>query len=341
MSHEVEKMFYVGETPWHGLGTPIPEDEKLSIEKGIVCAGQDWEVGLAPLAIPVPKPEELENLQNNEDWNPCEWAGLAEQRVARFATYRKTDGAILGTVGPQYRPLQNIDAFKFFEPILEANEAELHTAGSLSGGAKVWILAKLNRDPIAIGGNDDIVKFLLLSNSHDGTTSVRVGFTPIRTVCANTLAMAHRNELSSLIRVRHGKGTKEKLEKIREIMNVANATFEATAEQYNLLAGRDICRADLEKYVQVVLEIKPNAKGEISTKGQNILNSVYEAFDGGGDGGKLMPEGSTWWRAYNALNTRLNHFAGNKRETRLRSLWFGGNATVNQRALQTAVKMVS
>jgi hypothetical protein len=53
MSHEVENMFYVGETPWHGLGTPIPAGKKLSIEEGIVEAGQNWEVGLAPLCVAI------------------------------------------------------------------------------------------------------------------------------------------------------------------------------------------------------------------------------------------------------------------------------------------------
>jgi phage/plasmid-like protein (TIGR03299 family) len=345
MSHEVENMFYVGETPWHGLGTPIPAGKKLSIEEGIVEAGQNWEVGLAPLCVAIPTAEENpprpENLENNEDWNPCDWANLAQERVKRFATYRKTDGSILGTVGPHYRPLQNIDAFKFFEPILEAEEAELHTAGSLCGGAKVWILAQLNRDPLTIGKTkDEIIKFLLLSNSHDGTTSVRVGFTPIRTVCANTLAMAHRHELSTLIRIRHGKQTKEKLEKIREIMDVANATFEATAEQYRLLDSKYINQKDLETYVKVVLEIKENKEGKISTKGQNIIDGVLQCF-AGGEGADLLPKDTTWWRAYNAVNTRLNHYAGRNRESRLNGLWFGGNANVNHRALSTAIEMVS
>lgn len=41
MAHEVESMVYVGETPWHGLGTKIPEGKELSIDEAITAAGLD------------------------------------------------------------------------------------------------------------------------------------------------------------------------------------------------------------------------------------------------------------------------------------------------------------
>jgi hypothetical protein len=46
MAHEVERMFYVGKEPWHGLGTRIPEEKRLSVAEGSVAAGLDWEVTL-------------------------------------------------------------------------------------------------------------------------------------------------------------------------------------------------------------------------------------------------------------------------------------------------------
>ena len=46
--------------------------------------------------------------------------------------------------------MQNEEAFKWFEPFLEAKEAQLHTCGSLCEGSRIWVLAKLNRDPLVI-----------------------------------------------------------------------------------------------------------------------------------------------------------------------------------------------
>jgi phage/plasmid-like protein (TIGR03299 family) len=165
MAHAVEQMMFVGATPWHGLGNQL--DEAPTISEAITAAGLDWEVGLKDL-----------------------FTGEGTPVPAR-ATYRKTDNSILGVVGPRYTPLQNSDAFDWFQPFLDANECQLHTAGSLHSGQKVWVLAQLNRDNSEIVKGDEVSKFILLSNSHDGTTAIRVGYTPIRVVCANTMAMAH------------------------------------------------------------------------------------------------------------------------------------------------------
>lgn len=42
VSAEVESMFYVRETPWHGLGTNV--EEALSSEEAIAAAGLGWDV---------------------------------------------------------------------------------------------------------------------------------------------------------------------------------------------------------------------------------------------------------------------------------------------------------
>jgi len=48
MPAAVEKMMFVGETPWHGLGNSV--DEGIRVDDAIVAAGLDWEVGLKEFA---------------------------------------------------------------------------------------------------------------------------------------------------------------------------------------------------------------------------------------------------------------------------------------------------
>ena len=47
MPAAVEKMMFVGETPWHGLGNKV--DDGITVNDAIVEAGLDWEVGLKDL----------------------------------------------------------------------------------------------------------------------------------------------------------------------------------------------------------------------------------------------------------------------------------------------------
>lgn len=256
--------------------------------------------------------------------------------MARFAVRRTSDGRILGTVGPKYTLLQNQNAFQWFNPFLEAREAALHTAGSLAEGSRIWVLAKLNREPLVIAAGDEIEKFILLSHSHDGSLAVRVGFTPIRVVCANTLAMAHGSDASKLIRVKHSRSVHDNLENIREVMNLANAKFEATAEQYRLLAHKDINQADLRKYVRQVFKVE--AQDDVSGRMRNILEEVTRLAEVG-VGNDLPSVRGTWWAAYNGVTDYLSHQYGRSESNRLNSLWFGENARVNRHALDTALVM--
>jgi phage/plasmid-like protein (TIGR03299 family) len=224
MAHEIEQMMYVGKKPWHSLGKAFVQAP--SLEEAMVAAGLDWSVSTEPVFT------------------------AANEKLAALATRRSSDGRILGVVGPSYTPLQNQNAFEFFRPFIEASEASIETAGSLREGQRVFVLCKINRDPLVVKGNDTVEKYALLSNSHDGTLAVRVGFTGVRVVCANTLKLSHSSAASKLLRVRHTKNVNQALDKIQEIMNLADQEFTATAEQYRVLANKNVIKQDLETYVK-------------------------------------------------------------------------------------------
>lgn len=324
MSHEVESMFYVGETPWHGLGVQL--ESAPTTREAIVAAGLDWEVGQ----------KELWTVQSNPDVFDSNL--YADQKVPALANYRTTDGRILGVVGPGTHPLQNRDAFAFFDPFLASGDAVLETAGSLRDGERIWALARINRDPSVVVPGDEVLKYLLLSNSHDGKVAVRVGFTPIRVVCANTLALAHGagDAHKTLLKLHHTRKVKEAVVAARDAINLADRTFEATAERYRFLASRQIDRPSLELLVRRVLSPAPGQ--ELPGASKITLPKVVRLFEQG-RGNQLPGVAGTYWAAYNALTEYLAYGRGKDRSRRLDNLWFGSAANQNDRALTIALEM--
>ena len=162
MSANVETMFYVREKPWHGLGTLVMEAPASA--DALVWAGLDWRV------------IQKEVRTEDGDW------------IAGYkANVRSTDGSVLGIVSDRYKVVQNEDAFRFTDELL-GEGVTYETAGSLQYGRKVWMLARMPQRYIIAG--DEIEPYLVIMNSHDGSSGVKVAMTPIRVVCQNTLNLA-------------------------------------------------------------------------------------------------------------------------------------------------------
>ena len=92
MVHAVENMAFVGEVPWHGLGTQISADMPLNEIQA--AAGLDWNVRL--------------EANHKADGSPID---------ASYYIERESDGQILGKcVTEAYLPVQNSTMFDFFQP---------------------------------------------------------------------------------------------------------------------------------------------------------------------------------------------------------------------------------
>lgn len=313
---ENDTMFSVKERPWHKLGTVV--ENAPSVKEAIRLAGLDWNVELRPICT-----NENEPL-----------AITSHQAVVKEGTT-----SILGVVGSSYHPLQNTEAFEWFEPFVENGLATLETAGSLFNGKKVWILAKTNKEADVVK-DDTVESFILLSNAHDGSCSVKVGFTPIRVVCNNTLSYAENNNLSQLIRVKHTQSVVENLQLVRDLMDTVNSQFLATVEQYRELAKRDVSVEDLRKYVKqvfssqklekIITDYEAREKAEIEAERKKLMGRIEEIFE-------LEPARKTW-NMYNAVNSYLNHERGKTLENRYNSIWFSSGKALDRKAFELALR---
>ena len=173
MSANVESMMYHGERPWHKLGKPL--DHPATATEAITAAGLDWSVTLSPCYAG----------GEGDEVDAPKYLPIAGKR----AVVRTDRQLAIGVVGTRYRPIQNTDAFGFFDAVVGEGKAIYETAGSLNDGRRIWMLARVPGD-IWVADEDNVKKYLLLCNSHDGGSPLRALFTPIRVVCENTLRAA-------------------------------------------------------------------------------------------------------------------------------------------------------
>jgi phage/plasmid-like protein (TIGR03299 family) len=313
MAHAVESMFYVGETPWHGLGTKVDESVASSIPLAIKAAGLDWTVQKLPV-----------------------FTADGQQVPGSFCIQRDTDKKIVGaSVGNQYKPFQNIDSFRWFEPFLETGQVKFETGGSLKEGSVVWVLARI-ADNLQVTYGDEIAKYILLAHSHDGTLKVQGSGTPIRVVCQNTLRQSQKDKRTRFfINARHTKGLSMKLDEARTQLAKANHLFLLQLEQYQFLASKEITPFKQEEYFRKALEIETPMGEKLETKSRNRVERLIELAETG-MGATLKGAKGTWWGAFNGLTQYQTWEAGNNQENRLKTLWFS-----ESNALDLALEMAS
>ncbi len=327
MPANVESMMYVGEKPWHGIGVEL--DHVATAEEAIRAAGLDWGVGKYPVFAEIPAGNDFRLIQV----------------PGKYATVRMDTNDTLGVVGEVYKPLQNREAFGFFDEVVGSNAAIYHTAGSLSGGRRIWILAKLP-GRIYIKGTEDVTdKFVLLANSHDGTTGVQMHITPIRVVCQNTLNIAIRQSVKGM-NLRHCPGVLDKVTNVQQALGIVGLFYSEFDEVAAFLAKKPVTASVLDEYLD---ELGFTTEGrQRATRGDNIRAKLIELFETG-SGSDLKGVRGSMWGLMNAVveytdhyrGTRVTSDAANEKEARLASLWFGAGAKLKQKAWDVALAMTA
>jgi len=341
MAHELDfvetsegkkaRMFFCGDLPWHGLGQKL--DGVATWEQAVEAAHLGYEVGMVPLSY-APDP-------TRQDYHPTRFFGLMNMDNAG-----KPDAPVFGAVTKDYHVLQNVDLFQFFDPIVAANEAIFHTAGALFGGMKVWCLAKLPQE-IVVAGKDVIDQYILLSNTHDGTTALRIQYTPIRVVCNNTLTAAENSGAGRVVTIRHGARMKEALAKAHQLLGVLTASDGKVVEAFNRLAK---AQATVQKARDYFIDVYPpvgHIPGETVDRRRAREARERERLDGlmarfeYGPGAEETGIRGTMWAAYNSITHYLDHrdarYKGDKRESRMDSILFGEGHRTRVAALEKAL----
>lgn len=279
MAHNVETMMYVREVPWHGLGTKV--DEAPTSKDALHLAGLDWDV--------VQTPVYMENGIEIPNYK---------------ANVRSTDNACLGIVTDRYKIVQNTEAFEFTDAIVGETEdgvVKYETAGSLCGGRKIWMLARMPAKKVL---DDDVEPYMCFTNSHDGSGAIRICMTPIRVVCNNTLNMA-LNRAQRQWSTKHVGDMQSKLEEARMCLSLANRYMDSLSEEAERLANAKLYREQIDE----ILDMMFPADEDMSDRKRNGIEQTKNEFYIAYHMPDIMKFRDTAWGAINAMSDMVTHTA--------------------------------
>ena len=331
--------------PFDYRGAVKVEDCKSSAEV-MEKAGLDWEVAKCEVYSKFPVEEDVMNHQNiykdhhfmghDENLAPALYAKIPNG----YATYRKDYGIPLGIVKERYTPVQNSEAFSFFDDAIGKNAAIWQTAGFFGMGERIFVSAKLP-NTITVKG-DPVDSYLVFTNSHDGSSGVKILFTPIRIICLNTLNAAIRTT-SNYVTFRHTKSVHQSISTAKEILGICDKTSyylqqmytemyktKFTDKQFMETIGTIILsekeRNDLKAggyTIKHIFDRDYNAISfaNISTQKIKALGNIEYYYHGGGPGQKEI-EG-TGWGVYNALTGFYSNMENNEGAKRMDTLLYG------------------
>jgi phage/plasmid-like protein (TIGR03299 family) len=316
MAHEIEGNKFVGtEVAWHAVGTVI--DHPMTAEEAIELCGADTYNELQPIYI-----------KNPGDFKTIEISG-------KKAVVRVDDLKVLGVVNDGYKIIQNRDCFGFMDGIIGEGQAVYETAGVIRGGTRLFLTVKL--DGAMQIGPDQVDKYILLSSSHDGSMALRVFWTPVRTVCANTLRLAVKGfrESENGISVRHTQNYQNKITEARRVLALTDAYYKYMEDSFNRMLDEEMTKTDFNAFVEKLFpEVKEGEKE--STKQKNNKEAIRKLFKGGKGHSEID---GTKWAAFNAVSEFADHHKtiracgdNSINEARFESVIWGSAQTFKQHA---------
>lgn len=311
---------------WHRLGTVL--ENAVTAQEAFAIAGE-YRVTLEPVTV----------------------AGVAVEGKAAIYRHATADDAarVFGIVSDHYHLLDPAALCRIWD---EATGATVETLGALRHGRDLFISTHLPTIDVA---GDAVETYLLASNPMSGRAAAVVRITPVRVVCANTLALSasrtvesfsipHTREAEARMTrwLRHAYlGSVEKVAAVREAFTVL-AEARATSAMMDTIAAaaypmpeRTMRRGMPERSAQ--REAMLVGAAEFATEARQ---RVAQLFDGAGTGMDTRAAAGTLWGAYNAVtefeNYRRHRGAGSSYD-----VIFGERAAAMERAFDASMALAT
>lgn len=300
-----------------------PSTPPETAAEAIRAYGLDWQVGLVPVQA------QVESL-------PAAPQIPRARAVVRLDTHEP-----LGVVGRRFQPIQNRDAFTFFDHLVARRRAVYERAGACEGGRRIWIQAKLPGQ-MWITKDDPVEKYLLLSMSH-GAGSLWVLDTPIRVWCRNTLLRALGEGKSRALRIRHVGDIDQQIRQAERMLEGSLGSFDSFLAEARGMAGRTIAREELGAFFRALVPDPKEGDPARAARTREHLSILFET----GRGNDLPSVRGTLWAALNGVVQFVDYERPTREQggmdppaSRWKSAQFGSGAALKQRAWKEALALL-
>lgn len=315
---------YSGQTPWHGLGSRLSQQDRRDLRAALAAAGIDYDVKRIPIGY--------KNLE-----------GVRTQVPDAFGIIRTDTGAYLATVGHKYQPIQNREAFGIVETLVKEHGMTVEVAGALDGGKRAFLLLRMPDTSITPVEGDDVRGYCLVITSHDGSTATKVILTLIRVVCQNTLNMAMSGKHSTVVSVRHTASAKARIEEAKHITTQFSLAMQEAGETFASLAQKTMGPREIAAFIETIIPApKTGLTDTLKARRESIGHLVFYGAGQAGAQAAMKGEASAW-HVYNGVTEYFDHrrVAETKSEAgRIEaqsSALFGANALLKAKALRQLV----
>ena len=305
MAANVETMFSVRKVPWHGLGTLV--EEARTSEEALRLAGLDWTVTSKPV-----------------------YDGEQNEIPGYKMNIRESDNRVLGIVRSRYQIVQNAEAFAFTDAML-GEGVTYETAGSLQGGRRIWLLARMPKTTIL---GDAVEPYMCFTNAHDGTSAIRVCMTPVRVVCCNTLNLALSTANRSWSAV-HSGNVMTKVSEAKWSLGLAEKYMVSLDEEADRLANAKMSEGEIRQTLDALIPVPEDGtdrqKNTATAAQEEIMVCMLRP--------DLAAYLNTKWGFVNAVADFVGH-SKPKRETKNFEENRWSNIIVGHRLLDKAMNLV-
>lgn len=152
-------------------------------------------------------------------------------------------------------------------------------------------------------GGERISSYLVFSNTHDGSGSVKVALTPVRVVCNNTLNLALKSAARSWSMIHTG-NIADKLDEARDTLFMAEQYMDGLGKEFERLRQQKVTDKQVKEFIGQLLPVDKDAtpiqRRNIIRLREDMEHRYYDAPD-------LQDVGNNAYRFVNAVSDFATH----------------------------------